>query len=267
MTPKAAVYPERGDNSILKNRFYVLLAFAVLLPLAAAAGSTGTVFGQSCGVEVGYVDASAQYSGNYYGQSNPYNIQLIVPISMSCPNSGNTLWAIGTVYDTFTGNSVGSSNAALSLNNGNYFGQLVVPLPTSVVGHQLQVQIQVYNSYNNGQYGGLVATSSPTVTVNPSGYYYPSTGGYSNYNGYPNGYYNGYYYYYYGAPSYYNGYPSYYYNNGYPYYYYNNNGYPYYYYYSGNQYSYPYYYYHYGTSCHYGQGYYSGCDWYYHHHR
>ena len=244
----------RGDNPILKNRYYLLLALVALIPLAAFAASIGTVFGQSCGVQVGSMFASTQYpAGNYYAQNSPYNIQLTVPISTSCQNSGYPLWATGTVYDTVTNANLGSSNIAMNWNNGYYSGQLVFTVPVSVVAHQLQVQIQVYNGYSNGQYSGLVATSSPTVTINPGGYYQP-TGSYSYYNGNPNGYYNGYYYYY-GYPSNYN------YYNGYPYYYYYS--YPYTYYYSS--YPYTYYYYYRSGSCsngYYYNGYYStSCYW------
>ena len=246
-----------------------MLAFAILLPLAAAAASAGTVYGQNCGLQVGSMAATTQNSGSYYGSSYPYNIQLTVPMTMSC-NAGPQVWTTGTAYDTVTNTNLGTIYVTMSSNNGYYSGQLVFNLPSSVVEHQLQVQIQVYNGYNNGQYSGLVATSSPTVTIhasslynsNPNGYgnnYYNGYPGYSNsyYNGYPTGYYNGYYYYSY--------YPSYsYYNNGYSYYY------PYYYYYS---YSYPYYSYHY-SSCYNGQTiiyyngnyYYASCYSYYRHH-
>lgn len=208
------MYPARGDKCIMKNRYYLLLAFALFLPFAAVAASTGTVFAQSCGVQVGSMGASTQYSGgNYYGQNNLFNIQLTVPISISCPASGAQLWAVGTAYDTVTNVNLGSNNVMMNWNNGYYSGQLAFIVPSFVVGHQLQVQIQVYNGYINGQYGGLVATSSLTVTINPSSYY-PATGSYSYYNGYPNGCYNGYYYYYYGYPSYY---PCY---SGYSYYHY-----------------------------------------------
>ena len=206
--------------------------------------------------------ASSQNSGNYYGGSYAYNVQLTVPMTMSCGNAGPQVWARGTVFDTVSNTNLGTNYATMNSNNGYYSGQLVFNLPSSVVEHQLQVQIQVYNSYNNGQYSGLVATSSPTVTIHASPYNAPSSNsyynGYSNsyYNGYPTGYYNGYYYYTY--------YPSYsYYYNGYSYYYY-----PYSYYYS----SYPSYY-HY-SSCYNGQTiiyyngnyYYASCYSYYHHH-
>ena len=190
--------------------------------------------------------ASTQSSGGtYYGQYNPYNIQLTVPISMGCQNAGAQLWAVGTVYDTVTSTNLGSNNVIMNSNNGYYTGQFTFNLPSSVVEHQLQVQIQVYNGYNNGQYNGLVATSSPTVTIHSSNTYNPPSNSYSYYNGYPNGYYNGYYYYY-GYPYYY------YYSNGSPYYYY-----PYYYYGNSNQ------YYHYG-SCFNGQMiiYYNGAYYY-----
>lgn len=195
-----------------------MLTFAVLLPLAAVAAGMGTVFGQSCGVNVGSMVATTQYPLSSYGSSNPYTIQLTVPISTNCP-AGSQLWAVGTAYDTSNGANLGSTNIIMNANNGYYSGNLVLNLPSATVGQQLQVQIQVYNSYNNGQYSGLVASSSPTVTVNPSNSYSPTT---SYYNGYPTGCYNGYYY---------NGYP--YSSCGYAYYY----SYPYYYYYS-----YPYYY-------------------------
>ena len=212
----------------------MFLAFAILLPLAAVAASTGTVYAQSCDIQVGSMVASTQYSGSYYGQTNPYSIQLTVPLSTNCPTNAQ-LWAVGTTFDTVTNANLGSNNVIMSWNNGYYSGQLVFTVPSSVVGHQLQVQIQLYNSYVNGQFGGLVATSSPTVTINPSNSY-PSTGSYSYYNGSPTGCYNGYYYYSYSGYPYYNyGYPSYY-SCGYSYY-----SYPYYYYY----YSYPTYYYHY----------------------
>ena len=238
----------------MKNRSYALLAFAMLLSTASIAVGAGNVFAQSCGIQVGSVAGFAQYSGSYYGSYNPYTIQLVVPLSLSCANSGNPLWAVGTVYDTITGTSLVSNNMAIGWTNG-YSGQLAFNLPTSVVGHLLQVQVQVYNSYSNGQYGGLVATASPTVVVNPGDYYEPATS-YGYYNGYPNGYYNGYYY----QP----GYPSgYYYNNGNPYPSYPYPSYPNYYYY----YSYPYFqYYSCSPNGYYANGYYSSsCYWYWYH--
>jgi len=196
----------RGDNWILKNRYYVLLAFAIMLPLATVAANLGAVSAETCGLQVGSMAANTQYSGGYYyGPSNPYSIQLTVPLSLACQNFGNPLWVVGTAYDTVTASNLGSNNIVMNWYNGYYGGQLVFQLPMSVVSHQLQIQIQVFNTYNNGQYSGLVAAASPTVTIDPTGYYQP----YGYYNGYPYGYYNGYYYYY-GNP--------YYYSYGYPYY-------------------------------------------------
>jgi len=231
----------RVENFILKNRYYMLLTFAILLPLAAVAAGTVPVYGQSCGLQVGSMVASTQNSGSYsYGT---YNVQLTVPMTMSCGNAGPQVWATGTAYDTVTNSNLGTNYAIMSGNNGYYSGQLVFNLPSSIVEHQLQVQIQVYNSYNNGQYSGLIATSSPTVTVHGNSPYYSSPQN-SYYNGYQTGCYNGYYYYSYGGyPSYYYGYPNYYscsYSYSYPYYYYYY-GYPYYYY---GYYSYGYHYWH-----------------------
>jgi hypothetical protein len=217
-------------------RNYALLSLAVLLPLAVVAASSGLVFAQySCPVQVSTASASTRYYGsNAYGPNNPWNIQMTMPISMSCPYMGGSygqLWAVGNVYDTVTNTNVGSNNIVMNSNGGYYSGQLVFTLPSSVVEHMLQVSISVYSSYNNGQYGSLVATSSPTVTIHSSSLYnnnqynnYP----YSSYNsGYPNYYYqNGYNYpynYYYSSPYYYqryscfNGQAIVYYNGGYYY--------------------------------------------------
>jgi hypothetical protein len=155
------------------------------------------------------------------------------------------LWAVGNVYDTVANSNVGSNSIAMNSNGGYYSGQLVFTLPSSVVEHLLQVSISVYSSYNSGQYGSLVATSSPTVTIH-SGSLYNN----NQYNNYP-------------YSSYYYGYPNYYYQNGYTYYYY-----PSYYYYSNPT-------YHNGNSCFNGQTivyyngayYYASCyPYYYHHH-
>jgi hypothetical protein len=182
--------------------------------LAAVSAISGTVLAQSlCGVQVGSATASGQYSaGYYYGPSNSWVIQLTVPISLSCPNNGGQLWAVGNVYDTVANTNLGSANIAMNSNNGYYSGQLAFTLPPSVIGHLLQVQISVYSSYNYGQYGSLVATTSPTFTIQSTNSYYanPYNGYY--YNGYPTScyYQNGHmycyyqsYYYYYSSPYYY----------------------------------------------------------------
>jgi len=120
----------------LKNRYYLLLLFfAFLLPLAAPAATTETVYAQSCGLQVGSMAALTQNSGGYYSQNNPYNIQLTVPMSIGCQNAGPQLWAAGTVYDTVTGQNLGSNNAIMNSNNGYYSGQLVFSLSPSVVEH------------------------------------------------------------------------------------------------------------------------------------
>lgn len=244
---------------ILKMSHYALLTLAVLLPLAAVAAS-GLVFAQySCPVQVSTASASTQYYGsNAYGSNNPYNIQMTMPISMSCPYMGGTygqLWAVGNVYDTVANTNVGSNSIVMNSNGGYYSGQLAFTLPSSVVEHLLQVSISVYSSYNNGQYGSLVATSSSTVTIHSSALYnnnqYNNNPYYSNYNNYP------YSSYYYGYPTYY------YYQNGYMYYYYPYN------YYSSSPNNYQ------GNSCFNGQAivyyngayYYASCyPYYYHHH-
>ncbi|HUK29173.1 MAG TPA: hypothetical protein VLV31_12180 [Candidatus Acidoferrales bacterium] len=195
----------------MKNRNYLLLTCAILLPLAAVAASSGLVFGQACSVQVGSITITQQ--------------QLTVPLSTTCPVSG-PLWAVGTATDTTTNTNLGTSNIILTPANTYFSGQLTFSIPSTSVGHMVEVQAQVYNSYVNGQYSGLIGAIAPTITISPStysspSYSYPAAPSYS----YPASCYNGYYYY--------NGYPYYY--NGYPYYYYYNNGY--YYYYNGYYYS------------------------------
>ena len=196
----------------LRMRYSALLTLALLLPLAAVAVSGGPVFAQpSCGVQVGTPSASMEYSSSYYyGPSYPSNIQLTVPISLSCQNNGGQLWAVGNVYDTVANANLGSSNTVLNSYNGYFTGQLMFSLPHSVIEHLLQVQINVYSSYNYGQYGSLVATITPTFTIHSTSHYSPSS--YSYYNSYPSYcYYDGgymycyyqSYYYYYPRPYYY----------------------------------------------------------------
>ena len=219
---------------ILKMRYYPLLTLAILLPLAAVSATSGAVLAQSwCGVQVGSAAAYGQYSGgDYYGPTNSWIIQLTVPISLSCPITGGQLSAVGNAYDTATDANLGSSNIVMNSNNGYYSGQLVFALPPSVIEHLLQVQISVYSNYSYGQYGSLVATTSPTFTIHSTNQYFAST---SPYNGYYNGsptycyYQNGYmycsypsYYYYYSSPYYYtsscsNGQAIIYYNGSYEY--------------------------------------------------
>jgi hypothetical protein len=218
---------------ILKKPHYLLFALLALLPLAAIS-TGGMVFAQSpCGVQVGSIQAAMEYYGSYYyGQSNPWDIQLTVPISLSCPNAGGELWAVGNTYDTVANTNLGSANTVMNSYNGYYAGQLVFTLPPSVIEHLLQVQISVYSGYENGQYNSLVAMTSPTVTTHSTNYYYspvnPNNGYYNGYptycyykNGYMYCYYQSYYYYY-SSPYYYssgcsNGQAIIYYNGAYQY--------------------------------------------------
>ncbi len=237
---------------ILKTRYGIILALALLLPLAAVGVSGGSVFAQSyCSVQVGTETATTQYyESNSYGSYSSWNIQLTLPVSASCQNMGGSLWAVGNAYDTVANTNVGSADTAINSNGGYNGGQLVFTLPPSVVEHPLQISITVYSNYNNGQYGSVVGSTSQTVTIHSNSYSTP-TYPYNNSPTYPS------------YPSYYNGYPMY-------YYYYNGN---YYYYYPSS-------YYHYYPSyqqvsgCYNGQAivyyngayYYVSCYQYYHHH-
>ena len=190
----------RGDKKNLKTRYYPLLALAILIPLAAVAASNSLVFGQaSCAVQInGSASATVVNSNSYVYNSE--SVQLTVPVGAGCPNMGSQLWATGTVYDPTVNANVGSANGVLNSNGGYYTGQVVFSLPLSVLEHQLQVSITVYDSAQNGEVDG---STSQTITIHgtynpPSssyGYTYPS---YYYYNG-------GYYYYYNSYPNNYNG--------------------------------------------------------------
>lgn len=97
---------------------------------------------------------------------------------------------MGNVYDTAANANVGSTNVVLNPSGAYYSGQLGFTLPSSVVQHLLQVSISVYSGYSNGQYGALVASTSPTVTIHGSNYYGSTSPYYNSYNYcyYQNGY-------------------------------------------------------------------------------
>ncbi|HUK51639.1 MAG TPA: hypothetical protein VLV18_11425 [Terriglobales bacterium] len=211
----------------MKTRYYLLLILTILLPLAEVAASSGTVFAQeACSVAANTTYVS--YGANAYASTSSNNVQLSIPVSMTCPYASRTLWAVGSLYNAATNANLGNSSYALNVKGNYYSGALRFTLPASALGQPMQVSISIYNSNSNGQYSGLV-----TARTVPIGY--PSNyGNYAYYGSYP--YYYNYPYYgytYYGYP--YGGSCSYQWYNGYGY------GYPYY----GCAYPYPYGYSHY----------------------
>jgi len=178
----------------LKTQQYLLLTFAVLLSLGAA-GSSGSVLGQTCTVQMGSVSASSQYNwSSYYTLNANSNLELTVPAVLTCPYEGGQPWVVGNITETTTGTNLGSANTIMTSYGTYYSGQLGFTLPLSVVGQPLQFSISIYSGNNNGQYGPLIASNSPILTINPSNYWgqtSPSNGyynGYSNYCYYQNGY-------------------------------------------------------------------------------
>lgn len=195
---------------MIKTRYYALLAMALLLPLAAVAANSNPVFAQSaCGAQVNSsITATQQYygsSGSYGATNYNWNIQMTVPVSVSCSYNGGQLYATGNTFDTTSGTNLASADTVLNNANGGYYnGQLVFTLQPSVLGHPLQISISVYSNYN-GQYGSLVATTSQSVTIHPSNSYYQNNyPSYYYYNQYPRYHHNRYgyrsYYYYYYNP-------------------------------------------------------------------
>ena len=177
----------------LKTQQYFLLIFAVLLSLGAA-GSLGFVRAQTCTAQLGSISASSQSNwSSYYTPNANSNLELTVPVLLTCPYEGGQPWVVGSVTETGTNTNLGSANAIMTSYGAYYSGRLDFDLPLSVVGQSLQVSVSVYSGNNNGQYGPLIASISPILTINPSNYYFQTTSngyynGYSNYCYYQNGY-------------------------------------------------------------------------------
>lgn len=114
------------------------------------------------------------------------SIQAIVTVSATCTPSSSALTAVGDAYDMSVNNDLGSVNTVLSsVSSGAFNGQLVFNLPTSSLGHNMQVSVSIYNggTYSPGQYATPLTKTSVTVQVNPTNYqnsYYP-TGQYPQY--------------------------------------------------------------------------------------
>lgn len=142
----------------------VLLSF-ILVAAVAINGGSSSVSAESCAVQLGYSSVS---TAEYYS-----NIAIAVPVSATCSFAGIQLYAVGNAYDTTTNRNLSSASTALTTASGNTFaGQLVFNLSHSIIGHQVQVTVFVYNGYPNayGTNGVPLATAAQSLQVNPTGY-------------------------------------------------------------------------------------------------
>ena len=104
--------------------------------MAAVGVGNSPVSADPCVVQLSSSALMAQ-NYNYY---NSY-IGVITPVSVTCSFVGGQLYAVGDATDTSTNGHVASANTALVSGYGvsTYTGQLVFSLPSTVIGHSLQI--------------------------------------------------------------------------------------------------------------------------------
>jgi hypothetical protein len=167
--------------SRMRNCGILILTLAIAI---AAVGASGTfVSADPCIAQLSYPTMTTAYSTSS-------SIQAIVAVSATCTPSSSALTAVGDAYDMSVNNDLGSVNTVLSpVSAGTFNGQLVFNLPSSSLGHNMQVSVSIYNggAYSPGQFATPLTKTSVTVQVNPTNYqnsYYPS-GQYPQYPQYP----------------------------------------------------------------------------------
>ena len=150
----------------LKRLYQGILILLIALGTAiGVVSSASPVLADQCVVQLGNSSLSTTQL-NYNS-----NIGIIVPIFVSCSSSTNQLYAVGDAVDTSTNNDLGSVNTVLTPANGAYNGQLTFSLPSSIVGHPLQISVSVYGGFTYGFYGNVVngpllASAAQRVQVN-----------------------------------------------------------------------------------------------------
>lgn len=151
---------------------YTMLLLFLAIAIVTVGTSGNTVKADPCIAQLSYPIMPTIY--NYAS-----NIQVIVPVSVTCTSLSSQLTAAGDAYDTALNNDQGTVNTVLTpVNGGTYSGQLSFSLPPTSLGHSVQISVSIYNGgpYAPGQYGTLLTTATETVQVNPTNYpntYYP----------------------------------------------------------------------------------------------
>lgn len=159
----------------MSHAFSKTCNYAVLLSILAMAivtvGANGTlVAADPCIAQLSYPIMPTGYTYS--------SIQIIVPVSATCPSINNAFTAVGDAYDTSTNTDLGSVTTLLiPVNGGSFSGQLAFSLPPVSLGHTVQISVSVYNGQSApGQYGTLLTTASETVQLSPANsqnVYYP----------------------------------------------------------------------------------------------
>ena len=158
---------------LIKN---VMIAALTVLAIAA------TVMIVYPGAASGQPLCVAQISSPYMTTTlNPYsNIQLTMPISVTCTFTRGQLYAVGDAFDNSTNVPLGSVLGTLpSVNKGNQFnGQLVFIIPAADRGHSIYFAVSIYYdppntwaNFSNSQElianAQLLATTNAQVLVLP----------------------------------------------------------------------------------------------------
>lgn len=169
----------------------MLLVFVIAAAVAVVGSSS--VSADSCVAQLGYSSLSTT---QYYYNSN---IGINMPVSASCSSVAGQLYAVGDAYDTAVNTDLGQVNTMLTpvYGSSNYNGQLTFNLPSTILGHPVQISVSIYSGspygYGGGGNGLLLATAAQRVQVdlnNDQNGYYQSCGYYSGCsNPPPSGYY------------------------------------------------------------------------------
>lgn len=152
----------------LTSSFRGILLLAYLIAVVVSlTGNAKVVLADPCTVQLG---SSTLSTTQYYFNSN---IGITMPVYATCSPSGVQLYAVGDAFDSSANTDLGSVNTLLtSVYGGNYNGQLVFSLPSSILTHQVTITVSVYGS---SPYGTPLAQAAQRVQVklsnDLSGYY------------------------------------------------------------------------------------------------
>ena len=144
----------------MKTRLYTVIMLTIAITIVTAGIGTQQVSAQTCTAQLNYPIMPTFYANS--------NVPIVVPLSVTCETFyGDQLYATGTMYDTVSGNNLGTVSVILpAVNAGSSFnGQLGFNLPPFTQGDTVQVSASVYSS----QYGNVITTTSITFQVSGQG--------------------------------------------------------------------------------------------------
>jgi hypothetical protein len=144
----------------VKTRMYTIVMLALAITIVTAGIGMRPVSAQTCTAQLNYPIMPTFYANS--------NVPIVVPLSVTCETFyGDQLYATANLYDTVSGNNLGTVSVILpSVNAGSLFnGQLGFNLPPYTQGDTVQVTASIYSS----QYGNVITTTSITFQVSGPG--------------------------------------------------------------------------------------------------